>query len=161
MRKADKLRSMVRTLTALLVAVAASAAPSPADWSSVQALAPGTVVRVSVAKSNVVSGKLERVTETSLVVNSGSASRSIERQTIIRLSVRTKARRRRSMLIGLALGAGGGAALGGAAAAVCSNSLCGGHGAALVAGGIAGAAVIGALIGAAVSHAGWRVVYRQ
>lgn len=159
---AAKLRSMGRTLTALLVAVAGfSAAQSLAGWSSVQALAPGTELRVALAKPNAVSGKLESVTETALVINSGSSSRTIEWQGIIRVSVRTKARRRRSVLIGMAVGAGGGAALGGAAASACSHNICGGHGAALVTGGIAGGAVLGALIGAAVSHAGWRDVYRQ
>lgn len=152
---------MRRALTVLLVAVATSTAQSFAGWSNVQALAPGTEIRVALAQSNAVSGKLESVTDSSLVVNSGSGSHMIERQSVIRLSVKTKARRGRSIWIGLAVGAGGGAALGGAAASTCSHGICGGHGAALVAGGTAGGAALGALIGAAVSHAGWRDVYRQ
>lgn len=139
-----------------------SAGRSPArDWAGVEALSPGMEVRVRLATSGAVDGKLESVTETALMVNSAKGRRSIDRQQVTRVSVRTKARRKRSLLIGLAVGAAGGVAFGGAAAAICQGSLCGGHGVALVAGSAVGAAIIGSLIGAAVSHAGWREVYRQ
>ena len=150
-----------RVFSALLLAAAISAGQPPSGWNRVQALPPGTEVRIRIARSNTIRGRLEAVGDASLTVNPGSTSRSIGRQQIAGVSVRTKARRRRSALIGLAIGAGGGAALGGSAASTCSGSICGGHGAAFVAGGTAGGALIGALIGAAVSHAGWREIYRQ
>ena len=156
------MRSVCCLLTTLLITTTLSAGRSPArDWAGVEALAPGTQVRVRLATSGAIDGRLESATETALIVNSGKVRHSLDRQQITRVSVRTKARRKRSLLIGLAVGAAGGAAFGGVAAAVCEGTLCGGHGAALVAGSIVGAALIGSLIGAAVSHGGWREVYRQ
>jgi hypothetical protein len=80
---------------------------------------------------------------------------------VTRVSVRSKSRRKRSTLIGLMVGAGGGAIFGGAIAGVCSGDICGGHGGAVVFSSIGGGAVLGTLIGAALSHGGWREVYRQ
>ena len=150
-----------RVLPLVLLIAVGSAAQSPADWSRVQALGSGTEVRIALAKSNAISGKVENVTDSSLTINPGNGPQSIDRQMVVRVAVKTKARRKRSMWIGLAIGAGGGAALGGAAASTCSGSICGGHGAALVGAGTAGGAIIGALIGLAVSHGGWSEIYRQ
>jgi hypothetical protein len=150
-----------RVLSAFLLIATSSAAQSVADWSKVQSLSSGTEVRIGLANSNSVSGKMEGVTGESLTINSGSGPQSIDRQKVIRVSVKTKARRKRSTWIGLAIGAGGGAAFGGSAASSCSGNICGGHGAALIAGGAAGGAIVGALIGAAVSHGGWHEIYRQ
>jgi hypothetical protein len=155
------MRNVHSGLVALLVATGTSAAQPPANWSSVQALPAGTEVRIAMGQSTAVSGKLENVTGTSLTLNPGSGPRSIDRQQVTRVSVKTKARRKRSTLIGLAVGAGGGAGVGGAAASSCSGNICGGHGAALIAGAATGGAIIGALIGAAVSHGGWRNIYKQ
>jgi len=155
------MRNVQGALVALLVAAAISAAQPPGDWSGVQALASGTEVRVAIAQSSAVAGKLENETGTTLTLNPGSGSRSIDRQQLTRIWVKTKARRKRSTFIGLAVGAGGGAAFGGAAASSCSGNICGGHGAALIAGAAAGGAIVGALIGTAVSHGGWREVYAQ
>jgi len=155
------MRNVHSALVVLLVAAATSAAQPPADWSRVQALPAGTEVRVATAQSNAVGGKLENVTGTPLTFNPGSGPRSIDRQQVTRVSVKAKARRKRSTFIGLAVGAGGGAGFGGAAASSCSGNICGGHGAALIAGAAAGGAIVGALIGAAVSHGGWREVYTQ
>lgn len=145
----------------LLATAAGSAAQSRGGWGGVQALTAGTEVRVAVARSKPVRGKLETVTETSLNVDAGSGPQSIDRLQITQVSVKTKARRKRSAAIGLAVGAGAGAGFGGAVASACSGSICQGHGAALVAGSMAGGAIVGALIGAAVSHGGWREIYRQ
>ena len=155
------MRNVDHGLTALLVTAATCAAQSPADWNSVKALSSGTEVRIAITKSNAVSGELENVTDASLTINPGSGPQSIDRQQVTRVSVKTKARRKRSIWIGLPVGAGGGAAIGGAAASSCSGNICGGHGAAFIAGAIAGGAIVGALIGAAVSHGGWREIYRQ
>ena len=146
----------------LFVTATTSAAQSPAtSWANVEAVSSGTEVRIAIAGSNAVNGKLESVTDTSLTVNPGSGPQSIDRQQVKRVSIKTKARRQRSTLIGLAIGAGGGVALGGAAASGCSGSICGGHGGAIIAVATAGGALLGALIGAAVSHGGWREIYRQ
>jgi hypothetical protein len=155
------MRKVHSALVALLVAAATSAAQPPAGWSSVQGLPAGTEVRIAMAQSTAVSGKLENVTGTSLTLDPGSGPRSIDRQQVTRVSVKTMARRKRSTFIGLAVGAGGGAAFGGAAASSCSGNICGGHGAAVIAAAAAAGAIIGALIGAAVSHDGWRDVYTQ
>ena len=155
-------RGVGRSLTVMLVMVATSAAQSSeTNWSNVKTLSSGTEVRITTAKSNSVTGKLESVNDTSLTINPGRGPQSIDRQQVTRVAVRTKARRKRAMLIGLAVGAAGGAAFGGAAASSCSHNICGGYGAALIAGAAAGGAILGAVIGAAVSHGAWREVYRQ
>ena len=154
------MRNVRRALTALLVVAATSTAQSPAGWSSVKTLSPGTEVRIAIAKSNAINGKLESVTDNSITVNPGSGPQSIDRQQVTRVSVKTKARRMRSILIGLAVGAGGGAAFGGGVSSSL-GSFNGGHGAEIVTGGAAGGAILGALIGAAISHGGWREIYRQ
>jgi hypothetical protein len=152
------MRELRRALAVLFLTFAVLAAQSPAsNWPSVVALPPGTEVRIAVAKAHAVTGKLESVTDTSLTVN----AQLIDRQQITQVSVKSNARRKRSTLIGLAIGAAGGAAIGGGGAAVCSDNICGGHGAAIIAGTIGAGAVIGALIGAAVSHGGWREIYHQ
>ncbi|MGD0497136.1 MAG: hypothetical protein ABSC23_01745 [Bryobacteraceae bacterium] len=155
------MRNIDRALIALLVTAAVAAAQPAGGWTSVKALSSGADVRVSVAKSKTVSGRLESVSDTSLTINPGNGLQSIDREQITQVSVKTKARRMRSMWIGLAVGAGAGAVLGGAAASECSKGICSGHGAALIAGGIGGGALVGALIGAAVSHGGWREIYKQ
>jgi hypothetical protein len=155
------MRNVRRALIAVLVTVVTGAAQPPAGWSSIMSLSSGTRVRIATAESKTVTGELESVTDSSLTVNPGRGPQSIDRRLVMRVSVRTKARRKRSIAIGLAVGAGGGAAIGGAAASSCSGNICGGHGAAFIAGGAAGAAIVGGLIGAAVSHGGWREIYRQ
>jgi len=154
------MRSVYLVFVALAIASVVAAQPS-AEWTRVKTLSPGTEVRVSVVKSKTVVGRLQTVSDNSLSINTGGGSVSLESSRILRVSVRTKARRARSVWIGLAIGAGGGAALGGAAASVCAKGICRGHGAALVAGGTGGGAAIGALIGAAVAHEGWREVFRK
>lgn len=156
------MRSACCALTTLLMTAVISAGRPPAeDWAGVMALSAGTEVRIALVRSGAIDGRLESATEMALVVNSGKIRRSIDRQQVVRVSIRTRARRKRSLLIGLAVGAAGGAAFGGVAAAICEGTLCGGYGAAFVAGAAAGGAIIGSLIGAAVSHRGWREVYRQ
>jgi hypothetical protein len=155
------MRRTCRGAVGFLAAAAICAAQAADSWSKVEALAPRTEVRIAIAKSRSVTGSLERVTDANLTVNAGGRARTIDRPQITRVLVRTPPRRKRSALIGLAIGAGGGAALGGGLAAACVGKLCGGHGAEFVAGGAAGGAIIGVLIGAAVSHAGWREAYRQ
>ncbi len=156
------MRSACYVLTTLLITATLSTGRSPAaDWAGVKALSPGTEVRIKLVESGAIDGRVESATETALIVDSGKGRQSVDRQQVMRVSVRTRARRKRSLLIGLAVGAAGGLAFGGAAAAVCEGSLCGGHGVALVAGSVAGAAIIGSLIGTAVAHRGWHDIYRK
>jgi len=59
----------------------------------------------------VVTGKLESVTDNSVSVNGGKGPQAIEREQITQVSVRTNTSTRNA-LIGLAVGAGGGAVAG-------------------------------------------------
>jgi len=156
------MRCLRRALGVFFLSAAILTAQSPTrDWNALKSVSAGTEIRVALPESETVRGRMESVTETALVLRTGGRSESIERSRVTRVSILTKARRRRNMLIGMGIGAAGGAALGGAAAAICSGSLCGGYGVAMVTVGIAGAAILGTLIGVAVSHHGWREVYRQ
>jgi hypothetical protein len=158
------MRNVHRALLALIATAATCAAQSPGGWTSVQALSSGTEVRLAIAKSNAVSGKLESATDNSLTINPGGSPQSFQRQQITRVLVKTEARRKRSTWIGLSVGAGSAAAIEGAIALSCGGFCTDArtsHKAAFIGGGIALGAAVGALFGAALSRGGWREIYRQ
>jgi hypothetical protein len=142
----------------LAVAAAAAAQSSAQDWDVVKALAPGTEVRVTTARS--VRGTLQSVADDSLVIQSGRGLETLARQEIVRVSVGKRGHRGRNALIGLAVGAGAGAAVG-AAIFNCSGGCFGvvRSEAAGVGAGVFGA--IGAIVGAVIPTGGWRDVYKK
>ena len=150
---------LARSIAILLVFAIAAAAQSPGqDWSSVKALAPGTDVRVTAART--VRGTLQSVTDDSLIVNSGKGLETLARQEIARVSVKERGGHRgRNTLIGAAVGAGIGVGIG-AAIGRCKGFCVVSQGD--IIGVTAGAlAAVGAIIGVIIPTGGWRDVYRK
>src|SRR5579862_5279739 len=98
-----------RRLTAALLLLAATVATqiNTSNWNTVMALTAGTDVRV-MNGSRTVSGRLDRVSDNSLVIIVGKAAESFDRQQVLTVSVKTGGHRKRNALIGLAVGAGAG-----------------------------------------------------
>jgi hypothetical protein len=68
------------------------AAQSPAqNWNNVRALSVGTSVRISVG-SRTIAGQVQRVTDDSLVVDSGKGQEMFTRQEVMRVSTNTSSR---------------------------------------------------------------------
>jgi len=156
---------MIR-LTRIALALTALCLPalpqSTTNWDAVKALAPGAEIRISPKGHGNVKGKVENVTEDSILVQSGKRNRTVLRGDIVRLDVRLSRRKKhiaRSTKTGAIVGAGIGLGFGllcsaavGSDGAVCYIAVPVGAG--LYAG-------LGAAIGV-ISPAGeWREIYRQ
>jgi len=146
-----------------LVAFCLPAVPqSSTNWEAVKALAPGTEIRIAPKGPGNVKGKVETVTEDSILVQSGKRKQTVLRADILWIDVRVSRRKKhiaRSTKTGAIVGAGIGLGFGllcsaavGSDGAVCYIAVPVGAG--LYAG-------LGAAIGV-ISPAGeWREIYRQ
>ncbi|HTS27305.1 MAG TPA: hypothetical protein VMH81_15620 [Bryobacteraceae bacterium] len=130
-------------------------------WASVQRLAPGQSVEVVNQKGESFSGKLESVSEESIVILGKHHTATVPRTAVKRVQIRGS-RRLRCTLIGAGIGAGAGLGLGAAGAESLANSSGGDFAnlkpAIIGASGAAGA-LIGAVVGSAVGNRG-TTVYR-
>ena len=89
----------LRAAAYLFLSALAAAAQSPAqDWSAVKALAAGTSVRVS-SGSHTINGQVQSVTDESLSIDSGKKQQTLDRQEVLRVSVKKTAHRVRNTLI--------------------------------------------------------------
>lgn len=142
-----------------LMATAMAAQTNVTNWDAVKALPAGTPVRIA-AGSKTVRGNIGRITDDSLVMTSGRGQETFDRQQVTVVDVQKPSRRKRHMLIGLAVGTGGGLGIGIAARAkrgqlaVVPNS-------AIVGGFTAAGALLGTLGGAVIPAGGWREIYRK
>ena len=151
----------MRILVVLVISALTAAAQSPLqDWNQVKALAPGTEIRVERSGGPSVRGQLQNATDESLVIAGGSAQQTLPRPQVARVSVRGKGHRGRNAVIGLAVGAGVGLAIGFAIRGganqlkVVSNGAVEGGSTAVV-------AILGTVVGVAIPTGGWRAVYRR
>ena len=152
----------IRAAAVLFALALVLAAQSPAqNWNDVKALSVGTSVRISVG-SRTVTGQVQRVTDDSLVVDSGKGQEMFTRQEVMRVSTKTKSHRLRNTLLGLGIGTGAGFGIGvgvGRANDCSSGFLCGLN---TAAGGAVGGAiglVGGTVIGAVIPTGSWHEVY--
>ena len=155
---------LTRAVAGVLVFAVTAAAQSPAqNWNNVKALSVGTSVRISVG-SRTVTGQVQRVTDDSLVVDSGKGQEMFTRQEVMRVSRKTKSHRLRNTLLGLGIGTGAGIGIGvgvGRANDCSSGFLCGLN---TAAGGALGGAiglVGGTVIGAVIPTGSWQEVYQR
>jgi hypothetical protein len=148
----------------LLVGLAGSAAaqqPAATDkWASLARLAPDTQIRVALSGGRTVGGNLLNATSDSLAVRTAAGQETLMRTEIKRVQTKGKGRRGRRTLIGLAIGAGAGLAIG----AVVDH---GDSGKAFNFWPNAGkvvftplGAIVGTIVGVAIPTGGWREVYR-
>ena len=126
-------------------------------WNDVAAVAPGTEVRI-VSGSKTVSGKVDHVTDSVLVMAAGNAQSSFNRTDITAVSVRKSGHRVRNVLIGGAAGLGVGL-IAGLATRAKSNQLQIVPNSAVVGATTGGGALAGILIGALIPTGSWRKVY--
>ena len=94
-------------------------------------------------------------------MSSEKGQETIKQQEVMRVSLKKTGHRRRNILIGAGIGAGGGLTLGAVAAGTCSGTLCGGHGPAVVVGVAGAGALVGTLVGAVIPTGGWREIYKK
>lgn len=143
----------------VLMAAIAAAQNNTARWDTVKALPPDSNVRVS-AGSRIVSGKIVSVTEDSLVVASGNGQEMLNRQEVSLVSAKKPGHRKRNALIGLAVGAGTGLAVG-----LASRQGSGGFGpnldGAVTAGTTVAGALVGSLVGVLIPTGGWHEIYKK
>ncbi|MCC6586813.1 MAG: hypothetical protein IT168_08990 [Bryobacterales bacterium] len=85
----------------------------PGDWSTVQLLSPGLRVRLIVVPGGEVRGRLVGVSQSGIDVNSKGSRQTYPRHSVTRVWAGTAPRRGRGALIGAAVGAGAGTAVGG------------------------------------------------
>ena len=130
------------------------------DWGSLKQIAAGQTIKVIVKDAAASQGAFQSATEDALVLRVAGEDRSIARDTVRRVSVKTNSHRGKHALIGAAIGAGGGLGAGIAIDNDCSPNaiFCTGNkGKAIL---TPGFALIGAGIGALLPAAGWREIYR-
>jgi hypothetical protein len=149
-----------RAFAAFFFAAFALAGQSPAgNWNNVSTLAPGTDVRVEVSGQSATRGRLERVTDDSVVLTAAKSQQTFARPQIVRISQRKEGHRVRNALIGAGIGAGAGLGVG-LAAGRCTQFCIVSPG--LIRGALAGAgAVVGAFVGVILPSGGWKEVYKQ
>jgi hypothetical protein len=147
------------TAVLLLVAAIAAAQTNASNWNTVKALTTGTDVRI-LNGSRTVGGKIEGVTDETLVVNSGKGQETFGQQQVLTVSVRKARHRGRNALIGLAVGAGAGLAIG-LGTRPGPNQLKIVPTGAIVGGLTAAGAIVGVIVGVVIPSGGWREVYKK
>ena len=135
--------------------------PLPAgDWSSVSGLAPGSEMRIFLSDGRTLRGSLEAATSDSLTINVSKGQEVHQRQDIRRVQLKRQGRRGRNTLVGLAIGAGAGAAVGAVEDATSPNNafvLVPHSGVMLFA---SAGAIIGTVVGLVFPTSAWPDVYR-
>ena len=140
------------------MAASAAAQTSATAWNTVKALPAGTEVRIA-AGSHTIRGKIDRITDDTLVVTSGNGQEMLAQQEVTRVSVGKQGHRGRNALIGLGIGAGAGLGVGAAADAGCTGfCFLGDLGKEVF---TPVGAVAGVLVGALIPTGGWREIYKK
>jgi hypothetical protein len=140
----------------LLLAATVAAQTNASSWNTVKALAAGSDVRIQNG-ARTVRGKIEGVTDETIVVNSGKGQETFKQQDVMRVSLKKNGHRMRNALIGLGVGAGVGVGVGAAADANCTCF--GGNFAKAIFTPLG--AVAGVLVGALIPTGGWREIYKN
>jgi hypothetical protein len=132
------------------------------DWGSLKQIAAGQTIKITVKHGATSRGDFQSATEDALVLRVAGEDRSIARDTVQRVSLKTNSHRGKHALIGAAIGAGGGLGAGIAvdtAASCTPNTIfCTGNQGKLIA--TPAFALIGAGIGALLPAGGWHEIYR-
>jgi len=132
------------------------------DWGSLRQIAPGQTIKVAIKHGASPQGEFQSATEDALVLRVAGEDRTIARDTVQRVAIKTDSHRGKHALIGAAIGAGGGLGAGiavdNAASCTPNTIFCTGNQGKLIA--TPAFALIGAGIGALLPAGGWREIYR-
>jgi len=150
---------MYRALALLLAAAGFVFAQSKTDWASLNKLAAGEPIRVSMTDGKSYKGEFQSVSADSLVMVAASTQQSLAHAQVAKVSLKGESHRGRNTLIGLGVGAAGGLAIGAGADAACSRDCFLGNniGKAIF---TPLGAIIGTIVGAVWPTGGWHDVYR-
>jgi hypothetical protein len=154
-RKMTKLLVKCVILALTFVALAANVS-AQSSWENVSQLAAGAEIRVDLSGGKTLRGFLQKATSDSLAINATTSQQTLSRTDIKKVQLKRNGHRGRNTLIGLAIGAGGGLAVG-------AGVDHGNHGwfsdfgkAFLTPVG----AIIGTVVGVAIPTGGWHEIYR-
>jgi hypothetical protein len=130
-----------------------------ANWDRLKQLSAGQEIQVVQNGANSSRSNFRSVTDEAIVVSTAAGEQTIARQSILRVSSKSKGHRMRNALIGAGVGAGAGAGIG-AAIAGCTSGCYG-----FTRGNVTGAVsavggIVGAIVGAVIPTGGWHVIYR-
>ena len=167
MKTAKRIAYVALLCTLLFPLLALTADPlvgavEKSDWASLKQIAAGQTIKVTVNHGASSQGDFQSATEDALVLRVAGEDRSIARDTVRRVSLKTTSRRGKHALIGAAIGAGGGLGAGiavdNALSCTPGTIFCTGNQGKLIA--TPGFALIGAGIGALLPAGGWHEIYR-
>jgi hypothetical protein len=144
-------------LLCVLMAGDAAAQSKRGDWNILGGLATGTEIRVTLSGGRVVRGFLQKNDADSLLVNATISQETLARQDVKRVQSKRPGHRGRHTLIGLAVGAGGGLAVGAGLDHANQTGWFSDFGKAFL---TPVGAIIGTVVGVALPTGGWREVYR-
>jgi hypothetical protein len=151
------------TLLCTLLALTADssmAAVEKSEWGSLKQIAAGQTIKVAVRQGATSQGEFQSATEDTLLLRVAGEDRSIARETVRQVSLKTNSHRGKHALIGAAIGAGGGLGAGIAIDNDCPPNaiVCtGGYGKGIL---TPVFALLGAGIGALLPAGGWHEIYR-
>ena len=155
---------MVARLCVVIILFSVSLSGETArDWASLghtPAISQGTEIQAKTTDNKRYQGQFKAADDEALVMIIAGGEQRVPRATVARVSVKREGRRLRHTLIGLAIGAAGGIALGAIADARCTGNCIEGKTPLGKEVGTGLGAVIGAIIGVALPTGGWHEVYR-
>src|SRR5580692_1025851 len=105
--------SLARVVALIPILSLSAAGQEPlSNWENVKMLAPATQIRIASATSKPKVMTLESVTDSELVTSSAAGPQTFQRAEITNVSVKQNGHRVRNTLIGMAVAAAAGAAIG-------------------------------------------------
>ena len=133
-----------------------------ARWENLQSVKPGSDVRVSLKNVETWQGKMRAVSDDGLAIQTSDGEKSFARDSVARVSAKSRSHRKRNVLIGLGVGAVTGVIVGVAnpelGQGTCEQGSCTNAGTAAMVG--VAAAAGGAAVGAIIPTGGWHEVFR-
>ncbi len=156
MRRKIRLFISPLVLTVFLVSLRAQE-PSESSWENLNQLQAGQTIQVVQMDLKSLKGTFHNISEEAILLLVNENEVSVLQAEVLRVSRRDAAKRRRNMLLGLGIGAGGGMLIGAAAASPFFDEGTGFKPGAIILSGIGAGAGLGLALGAS---SGFQTIYR-